>query len=111
MAYQEAMASNVPILAWDQGYWLDPNRDQWEERPVPASSVPYFSPDCGERFTSAADFAPALDRLWAKLNEYAPRGYVGEQLSLRESAERYLAAYQDAAAERIRPEGRTPSPV
>jgi len=97
MAYQEAMASNVPILAWDQGYWLDPNRDMWEERPVAASSVPYFSSECGERFTSAADFAPALDRFWTKLNEYSPRSYVGEHLSLRESADLFLAAYHDAA--------------
>jgi hypothetical protein len=97
------MASNVPILAWDQGSWLDPNRDTWEEQPVAASSVPYFSPACGERFTGAADFAPALDRFWANLHEYAPRSYVGEHLSLRESAELFLAAYYDAAGEPSRP--------
>ncbi|HEU4642891.1 MAG TPA: hypothetical protein VFS44_10600, partial [Gemmatimonadaceae bacterium] len=26
LAYQEALACNVPVLAWDQGYWLDPVR-------------------------------------------------------------------------------------
>ena len=25
----EAMAVNVPVLAWDQGFWLDPNRFNW----------------------------------------------------------------------------------
>src|SRR5262249_429032 len=24
LAYQEALASNVPVLAWDNGFWLDP---------------------------------------------------------------------------------------
>jgi hypothetical protein len=40
MAYQEALACNIPVLAWDQGYWLDPNRPQFEAEPVTASSVP-----------------------------------------------------------------------
>src|SRR5205807_3511959 len=26
LAYQEALSSGVPILAWDQGWCLDPNR-------------------------------------------------------------------------------------
>jgi hypothetical protein len=98
MAYQEAMASNLPILAWDQGFWLDPNRPRWEDRPVPATSVPYFSERCGERFSGAADFAAALTRFRERLDGYAPREYVGEHLSLRESARLFLDAYRYAAA-------------
>ena len=30
IAYQEAMACDVPILAWDQGNWLDPKRLELE---------------------------------------------------------------------------------
>ncbi len=100
MAYQEALACNVPVLAWDQGYWLDPNRERWESEPVPATSVPYFSERCGERFAGAADFAPALDRFMRRLESYAPRAYVGEHLSLRESAELFMEAYRTAAAKR-----------
>src|SRR5581483_8066139 len=33
MAYQEALAGNVPVLAWDQGYWLDPKRLRYEADP------------------------------------------------------------------------------
>jgi glycosyltransferase involved in cell wall biosynthesis len=102
MAYQEAMASNVPILAWDQGYWLDPNRERWSEEPVPATSVPYFSERCGERFVAAADFAPALERFMERLESYTPRAYVEEHLSLRESAELFMEAYRAAAAKRRR---------
>ena len=42
IAYQEAMASNAPVLAWDRGYWADP---QWKEHLATApwaSSVPFF---------------------------------------------------------------------
>jgi hypothetical protein len=98
MAYQEALASNVPVLAWDQGYWLDPNRPLFEAEPVKASSVPYFGPECGERFTGVDDFAAALDRFSTGLPHYAPRLWVREHLSLKESADLYLHAYYKAAA-------------
>lgn len=93
MAYQEAMASGVPILAWDQGYWLDPRRPQWDPYPVPATSVPYFSPECGERFRDASDFPQALDRFLANLDSYNPRGYVQRVLSLEASANLYMRHY------------------
>jgi len=98
MAYQEAMASNVPILAWDQGYWLDPNRPLWEALPVRASSVPYFSEACGERFTGLEDFSATLDTFLTRLasGTYAPRQWVAEHLSMRDSAHMYLDAYRRA---------------
>ncbi len=93
IAYQEAMASNVPILAWDNGYWLDPLSRQFEEAMVPASSVPFFSPDCGERFADWAGFVPALERFLARLPDLKPRQYVREHLSLERSAEIYAGHY------------------
>ncbi|GJG89219.1 glycosyl transferase [Gemmatimonadetes bacterium T265] len=97
LAYQEAMACNVPILAWDPGEWLDPQRAAWTPDPVPASSVPFFDARCGERFADAAEFSAALDRFLARRAEYAPRAYVGQHLSFEESARLYLAAYTAAA--------------
>jgi hypothetical protein len=98
MAYQEALASNVPVLAWDQGYWLDPNRPCWEDAPVKATSVPYFGDACGERFTGAGDFPPALTRFLERLPHYTPRAWIAQHLSLVRSAELYLRAYQRAGA-------------
>ncbi|HEY4442543.1 MAG TPA: hypothetical protein VGN14_18960 [Candidatus Elarobacter sp.] len=92
-AYQEALASNVPVLAWDPGLWLDPNRVQWESEPVKAESVPYFSAECGERFRDLGAFTPALDRFWERLGRYTPRRYVAAKLSLEESARVYLNGY------------------
>jgi hypothetical protein len=106
MAYQEAMASNVPVLAWDQGTWLDPNRPQWEPDPVPATSVPYFDDVCGERFADASDFPRALDRFLERREAYAPRAWVERNLSMTRSAELYLQAYAKAATAHVRPSDR-----
>ncbi len=38
LAYQEALSANVPILAWENGFWLDPRRPEWEPEPVPSPS-------------------------------------------------------------------------
>lgn len=95
-AYQEALASNVPVLAWDQGRWLDPRRQRLGADPVPATSVPYFSAACGERFASADEFAPALERFLARLPAYEPRQFVERTLSLEASARAYVEAYSRA---------------
>jgi hypothetical protein len=96
IAYQEALASDVPVLAWDQGTWLDPIRPLWEERTVPATSVPYFGSECGERFRGIDDFAPALDRFLENGARYTPRRWIGENLSLQRSGELYVSAYRKA---------------
>jgi glycosyltransferase involved in cell wall biosynthesis len=93
LAYQEALASNVPVLAWDNGFWLDPLWRRVSEHMIPASSVPFFSPLCGERFADLAGFEPALQRFLDRLAEMEPRNYVLEHLSMRQSAEIYIREY------------------
>jgi hypothetical protein len=96
IAYQEAMSCNVPILAWVNGYWLDPQRARFEAAPVPATSVPYFSGACGDTFAGAHDFEAALDRFLARHGSYEPRRFVAENLSLDLSGRRYLEHYRAA---------------
>jgi glycosyltransferase involved in cell wall biosynthesis len=93
LAYQEALASNVPVLAWDNGFWLDPLWRRVSEKMVPASSVPFFSPLCGERFANLGEFEPALRRFLDRLSEMEPRRYVLEHLSMRQSAAIYAREY------------------
>jgi glycosyltransferase involved in cell wall biosynthesis len=93
IAYQEALASGVPVLAWDRGWWADPQwRDHFDAPPW-ASSVPFFSKDCGERFVGAEDFAAQLDAFMVRREGYAPRDYVKQRLSLTRSGEIYAKAY------------------
>jgi glycosyltransferase involved in cell wall biosynthesis len=100
LAYQEALASGVPILAWDQGWWLDPNRFQWGETDVPATSVPYFDERCGVRFKDFESFRVNLGEFMGKLNhgEFRPRNYILEHLTLERCAKRYCEILQESAA-------------
>ena len=93
LAYQEALASNVPVLAWDNGYWLDPLWKQVSNAMIPASSVPFFSAECGDRFADLTQLDEALDRFRNRMSSYQPRKYVLGNLSLQQSGSIYSRAY------------------
>ena len=99
-AYQEALASNVPVLAWDPGFWRDPLAEKFEDGPVPATSVPYFSEECGDRFRGVEAFDEVFDRFWARLSSYEPRRYVARELTLEKSADLYMGYYRAAGESR-----------
>jgi hypothetical protein len=96
IAYQECLSCGVPVLAWDQGRCLDPNRFAWGQPDIPATSVPYFDARCGERFLGVDDFDEKLTMFLAKIDAsvYFPRDYVVENLGLRGSAERFLSFFE-----------------
>ncbi len=102
-AYQEAMAMNTPVFAWDEGVWLDPLAAELSSEPIPCTSVPHFDERCGVRF-KAADMLDAWSRFWPKLDTFTPRAFVAETLSLDRSAELYMKAYREAGAPAPRPE-------
>jgi len=93
IAYQEAMASGLPVLAWDRGFWADPQWRDHLEAPPPASSVPFFSEACGERFVGAEDFAQTLDLFLSRRPRYRPRDYVIQNLDFARSAALYARTY------------------
>ncbi|NBX69995.1 MAG: glycosyltransferase family 1 protein [Proteobacteria bacterium] len=92
IAYQECLASDVPILAWDQGWCLDPNRKTWNQPEIPSSSVPYFSQECGIKFKNIKEFPEALNLFLFNLGHglFYPRKYILENLTLEKSAQRFL---------------------
>lgn len=89
LAYQEAMASGVPVLAWDEGQLIDPNESRWAPEGLVVSSVPYFDHRCGAKFT-IGEFSEAFDGFWSDLPNYCPRDYVSERLGLKACGRRYL---------------------
>lgn len=93
MAYQEALASNVPIIAWDHGWWTDPVWPAYSESPIHATSVPLFSPDCGEKFKMISEFPKVFEKFWAKLGNYNPRGFIQKEVSFKKSADTYCKYY------------------
>lgn len=93
LACQEAMATGLPILAWDQGFCLDPNYDVWEcGRPVPATSVPFFDERCGIRFRNAEEFSLKIHCFMnsVRAEQFDPRAYILETLTLEKSAMNFL---------------------
>lgn len=93
MAYQEALASNVPILAWDYGWWTDPVWTVFAKKPIQATSIPYFSDECGEKFKMTSEFSRTFEKFWSNIEKYQPRNYIKKHLSLSKSAEQYAAYY------------------
>lgn len=93
MVYQEALASNVPIIAWDHGWWTDPVWPAYAENPIPATSVPLFSSNCGERFKMTSEFPKVFEKFWAQLDDYKPREFVQREVSFKKSADAYCKYY------------------
>jgi hypothetical protein len=100
LAYQECLSCGVPVLAWNQGKWLDPNRFRWGSPDVRASSVPYFDPRCGETFAAPEEFAPALELFQRRLHfgELDPRTYILENLGLEDCARRFVEIVEGAVS-------------
>ena len=98
LAYQEALSSGVPVLAWDPGECLDPNRFAWGDPFIPATSVPYFDERCGLRFGGASAFAERLAQFldMQRTGAFAPRDYMLETLTLERCAKLYLHILRDA---------------
>jgi glycosyltransferase involved in cell wall biosynthesis len=95
LAYQEALSSGIPVLAWDQGAFLDPARFRYGLPNVPATSVPFFDERCGSKFSGIGDFEVRFAEFFDNVlrGRYRPRDFILENLSLDRSTERMLAIY------------------
>jgi hypothetical protein len=94
MAYQECLASNVPIFAWDEGIWVNPDAKELGRGPIYCTSVPYFDERCGMTF-NIASMVRDWDRFYEALNRFDSRGFIAEKMSLAKSAAVYLSAYEE----------------
>jgi hypothetical protein len=100
LAYQQILATNTPILAWDRGgFWQDPHYYPERVKYQPVSSVPYWDEHCGVKFANAADFEPKLNLFLNKINNFKPRDYILENLTLEKCAEKYLAIFSEVENE------------
>ena len=101
IAYQEMLASGVPLFAWDRsGPWLDPSYFPDRVRFEPVSSVPYWDTRCGERFEDASDFESRFPAFWdgVEANSFAPRDFILDNLTLEACAQQYLEHVSEVSA-------------
>ena len=100
IAYQQALAAGVPILAWDRGgYWQDPAYFPDKVKFQPVTSVPYWDERCGRTFAAIEEFDGAWRRFWGELQSgrYNPRAYIVENLTLEKCAQHYLHHVQSVS--------------
>ena len=93
IAYQQALAAGVPILAWDRGgYWQDPAYFPDKVKFQPVTSVPYWDERCGRTFAAIGEFDDAWDRFWdeARSGRFSSRSYILENLTLEQCARQYM---------------------
>jgi hypothetical protein len=96
IAYQQALACGIPILAWDRGgYWQDPEFYPHRVKFAPVTSVPYWDERCGRKFVHLAEFSEQLSVFWATLANYSPRDYILQNLTLEICARKYLGHFQN----------------
>lgn len=94
LAYQQILATNTPILAWDRGgFWQDPQYYPDRVKFGPVSSVPYWDGRCGLKFRNATEFTAQLPEFLNKQEngEFSPRNYILENLTLERAATMFAA--------------------
>lgn len=103
-AYLQALASGVPILAWDPGdFWKDPEFYPHTVKFPGVSSVPYWDNRCGIKFRGLEDFGRQLEAFIDELPKvtFQPRNYVCEKLDLVERAREYARFLSEDNSELI----------
>ncbi|MDJ0531149.1 MAG: hypothetical protein QNJ70_01425 [Xenococcaceae cyanobacterium MO_207.B15] len=99
LAYQNVLATNTPILAWDRGgSWQDPKYFPERVKFETVTSVPYWDNRCGLKFQNIEEFADKLDQFLDLLNsnQFAPRDYILENLTWEKCAQNYLDILKSA---------------
>lgn len=88
----EALSMNVPVFAWVNGFCLDPNRFNWNDTVIPATSIPFFDERCGDKFQSITEFEANFELFFTKAESlcFKPRDYILENLTLEKSSLRML---------------------
>lgn len=100
LAYQQILATNTPVLAWDRGgFWQDPHYYPERVKYSPVSSVPYWDDRCGVKFSGIIDFKFKLQEFLDKMDEFKPRAYILENLTLEKCAEKYLEIFGEVEKE------------
>ena len=85
------MACNKPLLVWDMKEW-DYLGDQYK---VSATSVPYWSNECGEKFYEACELKSTFDKFYANIDRYNPKKLIDSELSYKVSVEKLLNCFEN----------------
>jgi len=91
IAVQEIMSTNTPLFVWDVTEWTD----QGEDYRVPATSIPYWTDECGKVFYTKEDMDIAFFEFYDIMDKYNPRKYIERELSFKESVKKLMEIIND----------------
>jgi glycosyltransferase involved in cell wall biosynthesis len=87
-ALEEAMSTNVPLLVVDATSMYDETNNgtnpvyaHLKPKKLLATSVPYWSDECGIKITEQDDLPTAIDKMIAEYTSFTPREYILRTLS------------------------------
>ena len=83
IAIQEMMSLNKPLFVWDQDIWDYMGNEYIHE----ATSIPYWSEECGEYIKTIDEFDSKFEKFQNNLNSYCPEKYINRELSPKKSVE------------------------
>ncbi len=79
-ALEEALSMNVPLLVWNVKSINEEYGCNYPD--IPATVIPYWDNRCGESFTELQDLPNIFNVFISKLETYAPREYILENLTM-----------------------------
>ena len=86
-ALQEALSCDVLLLVWNIRTMSDEYGSNYH--PYEATTIPYWSPSCGEYFYDAKELRTTFQRFINRLEYYMPRNFVVENLAIDKCASRF----------------------
>jgi glycosyltransferase involved in cell wall biosynthesis len=100
-ALEEAMACNVPLLVMDATSMYDEmddgvhaTYDHLRPKSLKATSVPYWSDECGLRITEKSELPNAVNTMLSTYATFTPRAYVERTLSDKVCMQRILEYFK-----------------
>jgi len=89
-AIEEALSCDVPLLVWSAQTMNQEYNSNYN--PIPCTSIPYWNQQCGEYFHHYEELTSTFQTFQNKIeaNEYNPRQYILENLSMEICAERFM---------------------
>jgi hypothetical protein len=85
-AFQETLASNVPILVWDARSVHDEYQNGYPYRgyhhPLLATSATIWSPECGIKIFDKNQLEPAFNQMNSRIEAFNPRRVIEAEVSL-----------------------------
>jgi len=87
-ALEEAMSSGVPLLVMDATSMYDEmdngvnaTYEYLRPKKLLATSVPYWSDECGIKITDKTELSESIDKMMEKYQDFTPRDYILRTLS------------------------------